>query len=275
MKYEPGLPAHNPNVSHRRPGREFFGLALAASALLLSLVWFSGLAVDWAVARVDVATEQRLLRQLGEAMQPPASAPSAEQRALDALLQPLLECVDQPYEVELVVIDDPAPNAFAVPGGQIWLTRGLLEGGLSANGLAFVLGHELGHFANRDHLRGLGRSLVLWVLAESLLGYESGLSRLLAPSLSFGRARHAQADESAADITGLQVLQCRYGHVGGATELFEHLQRVHGDGLPALHYFESHPRLVERIASLRALAQRRGLRELAVEPMARAAAHAR
>lgn len=266
MQYQPGLPEHNDNVSHQRPGREFLSLIVAAVVLVLAVVWLTGLAVDWAVERVDPKTEERLLGGLGDPMMQASNDYPEEQARVEALLQPLLACVDQPYDIRVVIQDDPTPNAFAVPGGQMWVTTGLLRSGLSDNGLSFVLGHELGHFSNRDHLRGMGRGLVLWVMSTSLLGGDSGISQLVSPSLLLGEAQHSQARESAADITGLNALMCRYGHVGGATAFFEKLQNTLPKGFPGMHYFESHPQLQERIDSLKSLAQKQSMPVEDVQP---------
>lgn len=256
MKYQAGLPEHNDNVSHQRPGREFLFLSAVAIALVLFTVWLTGVAVDWAVEQVDPQTEEQLLASLNDPFDLEDAEDLEQKAVVQSILQPLLACVDQPYEIQLVIKDDATPNAFAVPGGQMWVTTGLLDSGLSANGLSFILGHELGHFANRDHLRGLGRSLVMWVLSSSLFGSNSGVSNLLGPSLLLGEAQHSQARESDADITGLEILQCRYGHVGGATEFFETLQHQHPKSLPGMHYFESHPQLQERISRLKLLAEK-------------------
>lgn len=259
MEYRPGIPEHNDNVSHQRPVREFFQLAIAAVGLVLITVWLLGSAVDWAVEQVDPRTEEALLAQITQSLPREQQTDSAQYKYVAALLQPLAKCVQQPYQLELVIVEDEAPNAFAVPGGQMWLTTGLLDSGLTENGLAFVMGHELGHFAHRDHLRGLGRGLVVWVLSSTLLGADSGLSRLLSPSLVLGEAQHSQARESASDETGLAVLQCHYGHVGGATDFFQALQQTDSQRLPGLHYFESHPQLQARIDALHGRAELQGL----------------
>ncbi len=273
MEYQPGLPEHNDNVSHQRPGREFVTLMLAAVVLILIVVWLSGLAVDWAVAQIDPKTERALLEQFSETIELDPETElgpetnSAKQKQLQALLDPLLTCVDQPYQIKLLVKEDEAVNAFAVPGGQMWVTTGLLHSGLSENALSFVLGHELGHFANRDHLRGLGRGLVLWVVSRSMFGGNSGISQLLSPSMLLGQAQHSQGQESDSDVVGLNALQCRYGHVGGATEFFEKLQLNSSSNLPGLHYFESHPQLQQRIDNLRQLASQLGFTESTVRQM--------
>ena len=73
-------------------------------------------------------------------------------------LQTLLDRValhwpESPYAFHAVVWEASQPNAFALPGGWVAVTTGLLEGAGSENELAFVLGHELGHF--RGHVRPL------------------------------------------------------------------------------------------------------------------------
>ena len=62
-----------------------------------------------------------------------------------------------PYQFRVEIDDSEIANAMALPGGLIIITQGLLDQVESENELAFVLGHELGHFKNRDHLRALGR----------------------------------------------------------------------------------------------------------------------
>lgn len=259
MRYQPSLPEHNDNVSHQSPVREFLSLMAVAVVAVLAVVWLAGMAVDWAVAQIDPATEEQLLATVSESIDLNEESHASEKRQLEQLLQPLLACVEQPYRIQVVVREDSVPNAFAVPGGQMWVTTGLLQSGLSENALSFILGHELGHFVHRDHLRGLGRSLVLWVLSRSFLGGESSISQLLSPSLLLGEAQHSQAQERAADDTGLAALQCRYGHVGGATELFAALQLNHSKTLPGTHYFESHPQLQSRMDGLVSLAERQGM----------------
>lgn len=59
---------------------------------------------------------------------------------------------------------------MALPGGRILLTKGLLEYLQTEYGLVFVLGHEVGHIVHRDHIRGIGRQIIL-VMGASMLGF--------------------------------------------------------------------------------------------------------
>lgn len=124
----------------------------------------------------------------------------------------------QPETVSLSKAD--VPNAAVIPGGHIVVFSGLLSQVRSENGLAFVLAQELAHITQRDHLRAMGRGIVLFGLAALVTGSDSGLSELLAPVNSPGQASYSRTRESAADAAALRILHCRYGHAGGATELF-------------------------------------------------------
>lgn len=101
------------------------------------------------------------------------------------------------------VVDDPTPNAFALPGGYIFVTRGLMGYMDSEAELAAVLGHEIGHVTARHSVQqisraqlaqlGLGLGMILAPDLQpfgNLLG--SGMQLLF---LKFGRDAERQADE--------------------------------------------------------------------------------
>src|SRR5687767_2448102 len=101
------------------------------------------------------------------------------------------------------VVDDPTPNAFALPGGYIFVTRGMLNHMDSEAELAAVLGHEIGHVTarhgvqqmSRAQLAQLGMGIGMVLVPElqpygDLLG--SGLQLLF---LKYGRDAERQADE--------------------------------------------------------------------------------
>lgn len=154
----------------------------------------------------------------------------------------------------LVVLPDDTPNAFAFPGGAIGVTRGLLNVVQGEVPLAFVLGHELGHFAQRDHLRGIGRQLgrqLAWIL---IFGGDGGdwvgthLSTLL-------DLRHSRTQESGADRFGLALVQRTYGTTAGTDRLFAWLEQH--DRHPAwLTMLQTHPAPTDRLSLLRIEAAR-------------------
>lgn len=67
------------------------------------------------------------------------------------------------------LVDMPVPNAFALPGGQIFVTRGMLDLGLNDDMLAGLLGHEIGHVVFQHGVRMQRRATLLNVLSQAVL----------------------------------------------------------------------------------------------------------
>ncbi len=72
--------------------------------------------------------------------------------------------VDYPFSFYMV--DMPVPNAFALPGGQIFITRGMLDLGLSDDMLAGLLGHEIAHVVFSHGIRMQNRAQLLNILSQ-------------------------------------------------------------------------------------------------------------
>jgi len=73
------------------------------------------------------------------------------------------------YPFSFYLIDLPEPNAFALPGGQIFVTRGMLDVGLSDDALAALLGHEIGHVVHQHGVRMQRRATLLNVLSQAVM----------------------------------------------------------------------------------------------------------
>lgn len=157
------------------------------------------------------------------------------------------------YDFRVEIDDSEIMNAMAYPGGLIIVTTGLLDRVESENELAFILGHELGHFHNRDHLRGLGRGVVLTIMFATL-GFSDadvGVGSSLANLTLRGFSRNQEAD---ADAFGLSILNDEYGHVGDAWRFFERIGSEDDDMIDLLEYVATHPSPEDRIQDLLAMA---------------------
>lgn len=260
MKYQASLPEHNDNISHEHPLKDFLLILAALSALVVAGIWALGLMVDAVVDRMSPETEKRLTGLLAISAPAPEKALQPKEAYIQSLVDSLRSCagVDAPVTVRMTASKD--ANAVVMPGGTVLVFSGLLEHVQSENGLAFVLAHELAHLANRDHLRGMGRGIVVITVATLLTGDGSWTAGLLAPAQQLGESGYSRGRESAADALALKVLQCRYGHVGGATEFFASLNK--DDDMPAIaHYLASHPSMGARIAAIELAIRRAGLRK--------------
>jgi predicted Zn-dependent protease len=74
---------------------------------------------------------------------------------------------DYPFTFHL--IDMPVPNSFALPGGQIFITRGMLKMDLTDDELAGLLGHEIGHVTENHGIRTQKRARLLNILGQALV----------------------------------------------------------------------------------------------------------
>ncbi len=154
-----------------------------------------------------------------------------------------------PYPYRLFLVEDDRPNAFAVMGGAIGITQGLVETlGDDEIAVAFLLGHELGHFAHRDHLRGAGRALLL-AGCYSLFFPQGGGDCVSGMTYEAIITAYSRRQEEQADLFGLRLVYDVYGHTDGATRL---LERLHEDRkIPDWAYmFTTHPGPERRIRLL-------------------------
>jgi predicted Zn-dependent protease len=148
------------------------------------------------------------------------------------------------------------PNALALPGGFIYLSRGLIElCGRNEHEIACVVGHEMGHVVNghaMDRLTNeiLGSAAARFVrvpgspLAQWVLGAGA---KLLARAYS--RDRELEADEFGARLAAAAGYDAR-----GAIRTFERLESLQSRAEhPLAEYFATHPPLLERAARLRGL----------------------
>jgi predicted Zn-dependent protease len=161
------------------------------------------------------------------------------------------------YDFRVEIDDSPDLNAMAFPGGLIVVTSGLLETVESENELAFVIGHEMGHFRNRDHIRHLGRGVAVSVLLAGL-GYANANTGVSASIADLAARGFSRRQERKADEFGLAMLQAEYGHVAQAWRFFERID-AEGSSVPGLvSYLATHPSPRNRVERLVALAAENG-----------------
>jgi Zn-dependent protease with chaperone function len=95
--------------------------------------------------------------------------PAALRRVADLGYRVAAESGFTQFPISFYLIDMPEPNAFALPAGQIFVTRGMLTLGLSDDELAALLGHEIAHVVERHGIRMERRATLLNVLTQALV----------------------------------------------------------------------------------------------------------
>ena len=260
MKYSGNLPSTNVNITKTSPIKDITTLIAGSSLFIFVIYWTLGLAIDFAVKNLTPQQEKVLSLKAGEeffSMKRDTGMSSVLQKTVDAIQN---KCVQLPYKVNVFAIENKDVNAVALPGGTILVFSGLLKKLNSENELTFILAHELGHFNNRDHLRGVGRAIVLMVLSSMILGESSGIDEILTSFLAFSENSHSRGQESKADAKALEMVQCHYGHVGGSTDFFEEMLKAEEPSVFG-HFLSTHPAYTQRITDIKNQIDRFGYKQ--------------
>ena len=254
MKIINKRPVKTADVSSARHSAwgEFWKLVISSVLLIIALFFLTGFAVDLIVTRISIETECKIFRfnNLDNLAKTDNLNEDQGMEMAHKILEKFKSSSDvPPIDYKLVLLKEKRPNAFAMPGGTIGLTSGLLEVLDDEVELAFVIAHELGHFNNRDHLNGLGRavsfSVIMAILFESGPGAESfGNIMNYTAQRQYSREREEKADQYA-----IELVYNTYGEIEGTDRLFQILTK--DDVIPGWAYmFTTHPSPGTRIKNL-------------------------
>jgi predicted Zn-dependent protease len=153
---------------------------------------------------------------------------------------------------EFHVVDDASVNAFALPGGFIYVTRGLMTSINDEAELATVVGHEIGHVTNRHSVQQISKAQ----LAQLGLGIGSILSsdiarfgQLASAGLSILFLKYSRDAENQADQAGFRYALKQNYDVREMTKVFETLDRISqsGGGGKLPEWLATHPNPGNRI----------------------------
>ena len=159
------------------------------------------------------------------------------------------------YTFHVRVLRDSVVNAFAAPGGFIFLNSGLLKAARTPEELAGVLAHEIQHVTLRHSTRAILREVPLRVAIAGVTG-GSGIESAASTVASIGALRYRRADEAEADREGMRLLHAAGVDAAGMISFMRTLEEEHGDAPQFFRYLSSHPRTADRIAELEAQASR-------------------
>jgi predicted Zn-dependent protease len=158
------------------------------------------------------------------------------------------------------VVEDPTPNAFALPGGFIFLTRGMMDLMDSEAELAAVLGHEIGHVTARHSVTQISRAqlaqLGLGLGAVFFPGAAESLGGLAQTGMQLLFLRYSRDAERQADELGFRYALRESYDVREMDDIFASLIRV-GEAAgrsPLPSWLASHPAEPERIRAAQARA---------------------
>jgi predicted Zn-dependent protease len=157
---------------------------------------------------------------------------------------------------QFAVLDTPVVNAFAVPGGFIYVTRGILALMNSEAELAVVLGHELGHVNARHSVRRMSEMMLVQVglaVGSALSETFAKVSGVASVGIQLLFLKYSRDDERQADSLGVEYARKTDYNPGEMVAFFGSLQKLGdlsgGHSLPG--FLSTHPLTSERIEKVK------------------------
>jgi predicted Zn-dependent protease len=238
------------NLPGRRGVAAIVGWSLAAAASIVAVVWFG---VPLAADRLAPLVPPALERRLGDVAEGQVkilfgnkvctNAPG--RAAFNKLVNEIREAAGMDMPIQTAVLSTPIPNAFALPGGKVYLFNGLLAKAENADEIAGVLAHELGHLKHRDNTRNLIYNGGTAFLIGLLFGDVTGSGALIFASRSLVTASYSREAEQNADTFSIDVM-LRLGR--SPKPMGELLFRVTGKEVDkSLSVLSNHPLTEDRL----------------------------
>jgi predicted Zn-dependent protease len=166
---------------------------------------------------------------------------------------------DRNLEWHFSIVDSKEVNAFAVPGGWIYVNRGLIERATNMSQLAGVIGHEIGHVTQRHSIKqmqkGQGANVGMTLACILTNVCSNGLGQAGFQVVGGGIfAKFSRSDEAEADREGVRTVIRAGIDPHGIPEMFRILLDERKARPGALdEYFATHPMEEDRIAATNAL----------------------
>ncbi|MBR1208218.1 MULTISPECIES: M48 family metallopeptidase [unclassified Bradyrhizobium] len=241
------------DLPNRRGVAAIVGWSLAAAVSIVLVVLFG---VPLAAERLTPLVPDSFERRLGDVADAQVKvvfdgkpcSNAAGQAAFEKLVGKLRETAGLDTSVQSGVLATSVPNAFALPGGKVYLFEGLLEKAENPDEIAGVLAHELGHLRHRDSMRELIHNGGSSFLIGLLFGDITGSGALVFASRSLVTSSYSRDAETNADSFAIETM-----HTLGrpAKPMGELMFRVTGkEGGKGLSIVASHPLTEDRLARM-------------------------
>jgi Zn-dependent protease with chaperone function len=251
------LEARCAHLDDNHPGRHgvaaIAGWSIAAAVSIIAVVWFGmPLVADRLAPLVPQAIERRIgdvaEKQIKTLFGGRVCDHAAGQAAFAKLVNTIRQSAGMDTAVEAAVLATPVPNAFALPGGKVYVFDGLLAKAENPDEIAGILAHELGHLRHRDAMRNLIYNGGTSFLIGLLFGDITGSGALIFASRSLVTASYSREAEQNADSFAIEMMT----KLGRSPEpMGQLLLRVTGKQADnSLSILSSHPMTEDRLARM-------------------------
>ncbi len=241
----------NVNVGKTNDGVEFLILIVGVVAICFFIYLFADNISNFFIDRMSVDTQLKIEKTISFASKPCTIQDDKEK--LNKLENIKSKIVAQDKNLQnkskfnIYEIDDEKVNAFVVPDGSIYITKGLLKQVNDEEMLTFVLAHELGHYVHRDHLKMISRRII----ASSIMSVLSSsgkrnVSNTIDSIGALSELSHSRNQEQNADKYANIMVYRIYGNNNGAVKFFKYLEKEEKSP-EFMQYFSTHPSTKRRL----------------------------
>lgn len=251
-------------IQQQREGKRVLKLAGIFVVAFFAIVFMLSVAGHWTmsflVSNIPVAWDARLGDSILEDVEDQIeSVDDPEMMALlNSASEPLVRSLPkQGYKFEFRLIKSPLPNAFALPGGKIFVNTGLLQTVSRREEIAGVLAHEIAHVTQRHGMRQVISSIGPYYVLKLFISDRQGFVSTISNGSQFLVQQSFSRDfEQEADDVGWRYLVAANIDPRGLSQF---LERLLSDPVlrlldnSALRVLSSHPPTAERVEHLEAL----------------------
>lgn len=155
------------------------------------------------------------------------------------------------YPIKIHVVKSETVNAFAIPGGNVFIYTGILEKMDSYEELVALLGHEITHITHQHSLKSIGRSAASSIFVSSLFGDVGGVTTGIANKADqLKQLGYSRELETEADTEGVEFLKLNHISARGMKNLLTILDDENDNMNGLIEYISSHPDTKKRIKNV-------------------------
>jgi len=154
------------------------------------------------------------------------------------------------WEYYFAALNDESVNAFALPGGYVFITKGMLEKLATEAQLAAILGHEITHIVARHSSAAMSKQIGFELLLSAVTSEETSKGVLTAADLGWQilGLQYSKKDEREADLGGLDYMVRAGYNPYGMVETMQMLEEE--NAVRPIEFFSTHPAPQNRMAYL-------------------------
>ncbi len=194
-------------ATHSSPAKVVF-VGLGVLILVMGLYYF--VLAPFTAEQIADKLPQNLEIQAGNQIAKEITSGLSSDTAKTLLLQQFYDGLNYPssYPIRVTFLTDSTVNAFAIPGGRIYVYSGLVADTDNWQELAAVLSHELAHVNQRHSLKLISRAIAGYALLSIITGDMAGISALLIEYANdINNLANSRRFEKMADLQGIEYME--------------------------------------------------------------------